>query len=209
MSIYEWKNERFSSKIQDIKTTTRYRCNTFTIHNITYIAFGVWQSTDAVKVLKWSGKKFEPFQNLRSSYVRGRPHIHANGSVYLAIANNKISGIISKVDSFIFRWNGIKFIHHQSIPTHGAKGWDSFSTAAGEVFLVVANSHVLRYSSEYKVKSAVYKMANNKFNLYQQLPSKGTEYVHAFTHHDKQYLAVVNKHDGKDYILDSPVYIWN
>ena len=61
----------------------------------------------------------------------------------------------------------------------------------------------------YKVKSAVYKMADNKFNLYQQLPTTGAEYVHAFTHKGKQYLAVVKNYGGKSHKVDSPVYIWN
>ena len=49
-------------------------------------------------------------------------------------------------------------------------------------------------------------MADNKFNLYQQLPTTGAEYVHAFTHKGKQYLAVVNNYDGKSHKVDSPVY---
>ena len=59
------------------------------------------------------------------------------------------------------------------------------------------------------MKSAVYKMANNKFNLYQTLPSSGAGYVHAFTHKGKQYLAVVNTFDGISYTVDSQVHIWN
>ena len=211
VSIYEWKNEKLSDKIQDIQIITPSRCNTFTIHNITYIVCGKgWASANAIAVLKWSGKQFEPFQDLPSLYVKGRPHIiHANGTVFLAIANFQNHASEPDIDSFIYRWNGIKFIHHQSIPTHGAKGWDSFSTAAGEVFLVVAN----RFTRiiPYKAKSAVYKMADNKFSLNQKLPTLQTlwaEYVHAFSHKDKQYLAV-NTHKDINNELNSPVYIWN
>ena len=165
-------------------------------------------SANAITILKWSGKKFEPFQNLPSSYVESRPHIiHANGTVYLAIANFQNSlGYNSDTGSFIYRWNGIKFVHHQSILTHGARGWDSFSTTDGEVFLVVANSYSRRY--RYEAKSAVFKMANNKFNLYQKLPITWAENVHTFTHKGKHYLAVrtnVNQLEK----LNSSVYIWN
>ena len=180
----------------------------FTIHNITYIVCGKgWASANAIAVLKWLGKQFEPFQDLPSLYVKGRPHIiHANGTVFLAIANFQNHASDPDIDSFIYRWNGIKFIHHQSIPTQGAKGWDSFSTAAGEVFLVVAN----RFTRiiPYKAKSAVYKMADNKFSLYQKLPTLWAEYVHAFSHKDKQYLAM-NTHKDINNELNSPVYIWN
>ena len=209
VSIYEWKNEKLSDKIQDIQITYAFRCNTFTIHNITYITCGKgWARRNAVTVLKWSGKQFEPFQDLPSSNVEGRPHIfHANGTVYLAIANFQSPvGYNPDTDSFIYRWNGIKFVHHQSIPTHGAMGWDSFSTAAGEVFLVVANRYTQGYRE--KAKSAVYKMANNKFNLYQKLPTTWPKYLHAFTHKGKQYLAVTTQVN----IIkraESSVYIWN
>ena len=148
VSIYEWKNRKFSDKIQNIQISVPGRCNTFAIHNITYIACGMaMDSADAVTVLKWSGKQFKPFQNLPSSHVYGRPHIiQTNGAVYLAMANYRKSRDLQAgyfdIDSFIYHWNGIKFVFHQSIPTHGVRGWDSFiSTAAGEVFLVVPNSY--------------------------------------------------------------------
>ena len=74
------------------------------------------------------------------------------------------------------------------------------------MFLVVANSYTEK-GAGFNVKSAVYKMADNKFSLYQQLPSAGAYYVHAFTHKGEQYLAVVNNHDGRRFNIDSPVYI--
>ena len=84
---------------------------------------------------------------------------------------------------------------------------DSF-TVAGEVFLVVANRYT-ENGARYQVKSAVYKMTGNMFNLYQQLSTTGASYVHAFTHRGRQYLAVVNGYDRTSYNLDSPVYTWN
>ena len=156
VSTYEWKNKQFSTKIQDIQMTFPYRCNTFTIHNITYIACGRGYGGQTVKVPKWSGKQFESFQDLPSLTVYDRPHIiHANGTVYLAIANHKhpSKNDSPDTDSFIYRWNGIKFAHHQSIPTHGAREWDSF-TVAGQVFLVVANCYT-RSPARNNVKSAV------------------------------------------------------
>ena len=114
--------------IQDIQMRFPYRCNTFIIHNITYIACGNGLSADTVTVLKWSGKQFEAFQDLPSSIVYGI--IRANGIVYLAIANFRESFKNNgdfDINSFIYRWNNTKFVHHQSIPTHGAMGWDSFT----------------------------------------------------------------------------------
>ena len=104
VSIYEWKNEKLSDKIQDIQIAFPSRCNAFTIQNITYIACGKgWAFSNAITVLKWSGKQFEPFQDLPSSYVQGPPHIiRANGTVYLAVANFQNHGYNPAIDSFIY-----------------------------------------------------------------------------------------------------------
>ena len=199
--------------LQGIKTKKLYRCNDFIVHNITYIACGRGVRANAVKVLKWSGKQFEPFQDLPSSFVIGRPHsFRANDTLYLAVPNRSKSGYRNKfdIDSFIYRWNGIKFVHYQSILTHRARDWDSFTTATGDVFLVVANRRPLS-GGTFKGNSAVYKMVDKKFKLHQQLSTTGAVDVHAFAHKGKQYLAVVNNRygDGNRLIRNSPVYIWN
>ena len=88
MSIYEWKNGRFSVKVQDVPVINPYRCDTFSINNTTYIACGRGFNNDSVSVFKWSGSRFELFQNLFSLGVYGQPHsFNANGTLYLAIAN--------------------------------------------------------------------------------------------------------------------------
>ena len=46
--------------------------------------------------------------------------------------------------------------------------WSYFTISDGQVFLVVANYYAAS-GAQYNVKSAVYKMANNKLSLYQQL----------------------------------------
>ena len=72
----------------------------------------------------------------------------------------------------------------------------------------MANRYTMS-GARYNVKSAVYKMAENKFKLYQQLPTTGAEYIHAFTHKGKQYLAVVNKFDVFTSTSDVQVFIWS
>ena len=207
--VYEWKNEEFSNKIQDIQITYVTRCHAFSILNFTYIACGRSVGANAVTVLKWSGTKFEPFQDLRSSFVHSRPHsFTANGTVYLTIPNRRNSRNNHDINSLIYRWDRAKFIHHQSISTHGTMGWDSFTTATGEVFLVMDNWYT-GTGAHYNVMSAVYKMVNNKFKLHQQVPASAASYVHAFTHKGKQYLAFVNYYDGKTHTLDSPLFVWN
>ena len=101
-------------------------------------------------------------------YVVGHLHsFKANGIDYPAIANYckaERNNFVFDIDSYIYRWNGNVFVLHQSIPTHGALDCDSFMISDGEVFLVVASSQT-NSGAKFNVKSAVFNMANNKFNL--------------------------------------------
>ena len=207
VSIYEWNCYRLGNKTQEIAIKYPSKCNTFYINNSTYIACGSSVRINTT-ILKWSGSQFELFQDLPTRYVLGRPHsFNANGVLYLAIPNSRIRSKLGGIESYIYHWDGTKFVHHQSIPTHGARDWSSFTTSDGQVFLVVAN-YCAASGAQYNVKSAVYKMANSKFNLYQKLPTIGAAYVHAFTHKGTQYLAAINNFDGKSFLLNSAVYVW-
>ena len=211
VSIYEWQNGKFSNKIQDIQLRNPRRCNTFTIDCATYIACGrmLDDGTEATTVLAWSGKQFAVWRDLSFSSLNGHPNIFiANDIVYFATTSSR-QNPVSAVLSFI----GIKFIHHPSMQIWPyAKGWESFTTAKGEVFVVVANYDYYmstQTNARFKMKSAVYKLADNKLVLYQKLPTIGVVYVHAFTHKGKRYVAVVSHFNGTSYNLNSQIYIWN
>ena len=92
VSIFEWKNEKFDNKTQNIAINHPFKCSIFTINNITYIACGSLVDFNATTVLICSGNKFQLFQNLPSTYVLGCPHsFETNGIPYLAIPNYKPS----------------------------------------------------------------------------------------------------------------------
>ena len=110
VSIYEWKNEKVSNKIPDIQM--RSRCNTFTIYNTTYIVCGREYSTQTVIVMRWFILLSQTYEKLVTTLA-----------------------LILIFPSFC-----TKFVHHRSIPTHGAMGWDSFTTT-GDVFFVVVNRY--------------------------------------------------------------------
>ena len=128
------------------------------------------------------------------------------GTVYFATTLN--SG--QSDGSAIFDFIGIKFIYHQSTQIQ-ARDLKFFTTAEREVFVTVANYqyYTLQSNPRQKVKSAVYKMANKKLNLYQQLPTTGAVYMHVFKHKGKIYVAVVNRFNGTGYNINSQIYIWN
>ena len=138
--IYEWNKFGFGKMVQKIAKKSPSGCSTFTINNATYIACGSSVRTNAI-ILKWSRSQFQPFQDLPSKYVTGRPHSFGDDgtlSLYLAFANSRTFSKLGN-ESHIYRWNGSKFVHHQSIPTHSAMDWSYFTISDGQVFLVVAN----------------------------------------------------------------------
>ena len=209
MSIYEWQNGKFGNKIQDIQIKDPRKCNTFTTRHHAFIACGRISDDSAVAttVLHWSGKQFVLFRDLATSSVYGPPNIFiAYGAVYFASTLN--SG--QSDGSAIFDFIGIKFIYHQSTQIQ-AKDLKFFTTAEREVFVTVANYqyYTLQSNPRQKVKSAVYKMADKKLFLYQQLPTTGAVYIHVFKHKGKIYVAVVNCFNGTGYNLNSQIYIWN
>ena len=211
VSVCEWQNSKSSSKIQDIQIRNPRRCNTFTIDRVTYIACGrsLDSGADFTTFLAWSGEQFEPFWHHSESSIYGQQNVFiANDTVYFATRNVRQNAV-----SRIFLMTGIEFIYHQSIQIWPyAKGWESFNTPKGEVFVIVANYEYHKYTQSYagyKVKSAVYKSADNRLNLYQQLPTTGAVYVHAFTHKRKIYVAVVNHFNGTSFNLNSEIYVWN
>ena len=211
--IYEWKSGSFSKKVQDVYVAGVKRCTFFDIRSSMYMACGTysWRNQDTT-VHKWDGARFTKYQSLRSFNV-GRLHsFTAKGTVYLAIPNSNYGrlgpwgGNYTTV-SYVYRWNGNKFVLHQSILTHGASAWESF-TSGGDTFLAVANRWINPNPKRgifVPAKSVVYKMVGDQFTPYLVLPpTKGAVDIRAATHNGQQYLTLaVDRPWAK-----SPVYIW-
>ena len=60
-----------------------------------------------------------------------------NGDTFLAFADHYDESNYN-IDSFIYKWDGSKFVLFQSIPTRGAFAWHPF-VMCGQTFLGVAN----------------------------------------------------------------------
>ena len=104
-----------------------------------------------------------------------------NGETFLAVANWR-NGNTSNIDSFIYKWNGSRFVLFQSIPTHAARAWEPFSIC-GETFLAVAN---------FQGKSVVYRLSGSQFIKYQELSTQHAFDLKAFEHKGYTYLAIAN-----------------
>ena len=97
------------------------------------------------------------------------------------------------------------FEKFQEIPTKGAAAVKFFSID-DDLFLVFANYHGNK--SEYKAKSAVYKMENKRFVLIQTLFTHGAYGIEHFKIHGVHYMAIANRYDG-GYKQNSVIYKWS
>ena len=202
VSLYEWFHGSFSIKVQDILMQKVEKCCTVDILNDTYLACGNREKKKAVRVMKWTGVQFDNFQTLSASNSKGVHCFKANGSAYLAVPNGKTANY-----SFVYRWTDTSFALHQKIAIDNARSSTSFVALDGNTFLVIANKGPAE--SGYQGLSAVYKLINNQFVLYQQLTTTWTSAMCAFTHGGKLFLAVAQHYDGTTYRLNSTFYKWN
>ena len=107
-----------------------------------------------------------------------------NGETFVAFANWQ-DGNSYKIDSFIYKWNGSRFVLFQSIPTHVVYSWEPFAIC-GETFLAVAN---------FQGKLVVYRLSGSQFIKYQKLSTQHATDIQAFEHKGNTYLAIANNHD--------------
>ena len=68
------------------------------------------------KVFKWSGNSFVKLQALQTYRAYDVKFFNNNGDTFLAFTNY-YNGSNFNIDSFIYKWEGIKFVLFQSIPT--------------------------------------------------------------------------------------------
>ena len=114
--IYKWSSGKFN-KFQEIPTEGALGCTAFVINNDTFIAFAnrysskqkyAGQST----VFKWSEGHFLKLQSLQTYRAHGVTSVNVNGHTFLAFANIR-SGSKNNIDSFIYKWDGSKFVLSQ------------------------------------------------------------------------------------------------
>ena len=91
-----------------------------------------------------------------------------SGDTFLAFAN-EYNGSNRNIDSFIYKWDGSKFVLFQSIPTHGASAWHPF-VMCDETFMGVTNHY---NGQEWNIKSVIYRYSGEQFIQYQELSTQG------------------------------------
>ena len=99
-----------------------------------------------------------------------------NGHTFLVFANY-YSGSSYNIDSFIYKWDGSRFVLFQSIPTRGAVAWYPF-VISGQTYLGVANHY--DSSQKYNTQSVVYQASGARFIKYQEFPTHGARGMRSF-----------------------------
>ena len=210
-SIYKWNSNKFE-KIQDIATEGAVNTETFVISNETFIAFanhGQWhlspQNQDSVPsaVFKWSGQQFVKLQSFQTYGALDVKSFSDNGSTFLAFANYR-HGVQRNISSPIYKWNGSKFVLFQSIPPRGAASLHPFMMC-GQRFLGVASYY--DDDKGYNTMSVVYRVSQEQFIEYQEIPTQGAHDMTSFQYKGHTYLAVANRYSNK-WDINSALYKW-
>ena len=208
-SIYKWNSDKFE-KIQDIPTEGAVSSETFAISNETFIAFAnhySQQKRESVQsaVFKWSGQKFVKLQSFETYGARDVKSFSDNGSTFLAFANYRRGSGQYDINSPIYKWNGSHFVLFQSIPTRGAAALHPFMMCS-QPFLGVAS-----YGDDdkgYNTMSVVYRVSQEQFIEYQEIPTQGAFRMTSFQYKGHTYLAVANRKSNYNWNINSALYKW-
>ena len=205
--IYKWNSNKFE-KIQDIATEGAFSSETFVISNETFIAFANHFSTQKrysvqSAVFKWSGQQFVKLQSFQTYGALDVKSFSDNGSTFFAFANYR-RGNERNINSPIYKWNGSHFVLIQSIPTRGAAALHPFMMCS-QTFLGVAS-----YCDDdigYNTMSVVYRVSQEQFIEYQEIPTQGAFGMTSFQYKGHTYLAVANRYSNK-WDINSALYKW-
>ena len=129
--------------------------------------------------------------------------VNINDHTFLAFANYR-NGSKYNIDSFIYKWDGNKFVLFQSIPTRGAVAGHPF-VISGQTFLGVVNHY--GDSQRRNTLLVVYQASGAQFIKYQEIPTHGARDMTTFEYKGHTYLAVANCYNQKSNI-NSTLYKW-
>ena len=205
--IYKWNGNSFE-EFKLIPAFSGAAWEYFTINNETYIILVNRLSNS--KIYKWSNNSFEEFQTISSSDAVEAKSFIIDDKTYLAVANTSYSEgdeiITHNIESFIYVFNGTKFIEIQKIKTYGAKDWECF-TFNNDTYLIVANFYDQENSP---TKSYIYKWNGFQFIRIDSLPiitNGGAKDWEKFIINNETYLAVANVYNSeREYNMESIIY---
>lgn len=173
--IYKWKNNTFE-KFQVIGGSCSIHA--FIIDNETYFAQagGAFRQGQSV-VYKWSGESFSKLQTLPPA--REVKFFNINEQLFLALGSQDVNR-----NSYIYKWEGSRFILFQSISTRGSYIRVHSFVMCGQMFL--------GFTETESEKSTLYRFSLDKFTKYQEISTFGPTDMTSFEYKGYTYLAIAN-----------------
>ena len=131
----------------------------------------------------------------------------SNGDIFLAFANHH-NGNTYNLESFIYKWNGSKFVLFQSIPTRGASALYPF-VVCGQMFVAAVNfydENVQRYSTT----SDVYQFTGGHLIKRREIPTEAALAVTAFEFKNQFYVVIVSYYSEIEnkHTINSKLFKW-
>ena len=142
---------------------------------------GSTHSTKSV-IYKWSGVKFNMFQEIAAEGARGYTVFEISSVTYIAFAYYYNPQQKYSVQSTVFKWSGGHFVKLQSLQTYGAFDVKSVNIN-GHIFLAFACFYS---GSSYNTDSFIF----------QSIPTRGALARYPFAISSHTYLGMANHYDS-------------
>lgn len=192
-TIYKWKNNTFE-KFQVIGGTCSIHA--FIIDNETYFAqAGGFHRQRQLVVYKWSGESFSKLQTLQPALEVKFFNIHEQ--MFLALGSEN-----GNPNSYIYKWEGSRFILFQSISTLGS--W----VPCVHSFVMCGQMFLLGFTEQENDKSTLYRFSLDKFTKYQEISTFGPGDMMSFEYKGCTYLAIANMGNSAQSNTKSTLYKW-
>ena len=190
--IYKWKNNTFE-KFQVIGGTCSIQA--FMIDNESYFALasGHFLQRQSV-VYKWSGESFSKLQTLPPA--REVEFFNINEQMFLALGSEQ-----GNPNSYIYKWEGNRFILFQSISTLGS--WVSCVRS-----FVMCGQMFLGFTERVNEKFTLYRFSLDKFTKYQEISTFGPTDMTLFEYKGYTYLAIGNFGNNTQRSTKNTLYKW-
>ena len=159
-------------------------------------------------IYQWSlnQEQFVVFQSIETFGAHSVDFFEITNEQFLAISNN-YDGSSFGINSFIYKWNSIKFEKIQEIATEGAVSSETF-VISNETFIAFAN-HYTQQKREL-AQSAVFKWSGQQFVKLQTFQTYAARDVKSFSVNGSTFLAFANYRSGSGQNnINSSIYKWN
>ena len=158
-------------------------------------------------IYQWnlSQEQFVVFQIIETFGAHSFNFFEITNEQFLAISNYRDDSS-RYINSFIYKWNSIKFQKIQEIATERAVSSETF-VISNETFIAFANHGTPQ--KQYSVQSAVFKWSGQQFVKLQSFQTYGALDVKSFSDNGSTFLAFANYRHGEQNNINSPIYKWN